>query len=61
MWQAVAAECGISAMPTFQVWKEGKKLKELVGASKEKLVALIEEHSQEKLSHKGQEVAPSLA
>lgn len=42
--QAVAQECGISAMPTFQVWKGGQKVDELVGASKDKLNALVEKH-----------------
>ena len=42
--QSVAALCGISAMPTFQVWKNGEKVQELVGASKEKLKALVEAH-----------------
>jgi thioredoxin 1 len=41
----VAAECGISAMPTFQVWKAGQKIDELVGASKEKLEALCAKYS----------------
>jgi thioredoxin-like negative regulator of GroEL len=35
--QSVAATCGISAMPTFQVWKDGAKANEFVGASKQKL------------------------
>lgn len=43
--EAVAAACGISAMPTFQVWKDGKKVDELVGASKEKLKELIEKYN----------------
>ena len=42
--QAVAQECGISAMPTFQVWKGNQKVDELVGASKDKLQALVERH-----------------
>ena len=42
--QAVAQDCGISAMPTFQVWKGNQKVDELVGASKDKLQALIEKH-----------------
>lgn len=42
--EMVAAACGISAMPTFQVWKDGKKVDELVGASKEKLKELIEKY-----------------
>ena len=40
----VAEECGISAMPTFQVFKNGSKIDEMVGASKEKLEALVEKH-----------------
>lgn len=36
-----ACRCGISAMPTFQVWKAGAKVDELVGASKDKLAELI--------------------
>lgn len=42
--QTVAQECGISAMPTFQVWKGNQKVDELVGASKDKLQALVEKH-----------------
>ena len=42
--QAVAATCGISAMPTFQVFKAGQKVDELVGASKDKLKALVEKY-----------------
>lgn len=44
MLQTVAQECGISAMPTFQVWKGNQKVDELVGASKDKLQALVEKH-----------------
>ncbi|WIA21555.1 hypothetical protein OEZ85_000751 [Tetradesmus obliquus] len=39
---AVAQECGISAMPTFQVFQAGSKVDEMVGASKDKLAALVE-------------------
>lgn len=42
--QAVAQECGISAMPTFQVWRGNQKVDELVGASKDKLKALVWKH-----------------
>jgi hypothetical protein len=40
--QTVAQECGISAMPTFQVFQDGAKVDEMVGASKDKLAALVE-------------------
>ena len=43
--QDIALECSVSAMPTFQVWKNGQKVDELVGASKEKLRAMVEKHS----------------
>ncbi|EEH60844.1 uncharacterized protein MICPUCDRAFT_50406 [Micromonas pusilla CCMP1545] len=36
----VAAECGISAMPTFQLYSNGVKVQELTGADKDKLEAL---------------------
>jgi thioredoxin len=40
----VAGECGINAMPTFQVWKDGHKVDEMVGASRDKLKAFIEKN-----------------
>ena len=40
----ISAKCGISAMPTFQVWKDGAKVDELVGASKTKLAAMVAKH-----------------
>jgi thioredoxin-like negative regulator of GroEL len=43
--QAVASACGISAMPTFQVFKNGAKVEELVGASKDRLKALIQKYA----------------
>ena len=36
----VAAECGFSAMPTFQLYSNGVKVQELTGADKDKLEAL---------------------
>jgi len=41
----VAAQCGISAMPTFQVFKGGEKVDEMVGASKEKLEELAKKYA----------------
>lgn len=43
--ESVAASCGISAMPTFQVFKDGKKVDELVGASKDKLLELVQKYN----------------
>jgi len=39
--EEIAAKCGISAMPTFKVFKNGKMQDELVGASREKLEAMV--------------------
>ena len=40
----VAAQCGIQAMPTFQVFKGGKMVDEMKGASEPGLKALLEKH-----------------
>ncbi|KAG2486734.1 hypothetical protein HYH03_014660 [Edaphochlamys debaryana] len=42
---AVAEACSVSAMPTFQVFKDGAKADELVGASQDKLKAMIAKYS----------------
>ena len=39
----VAASCGISAMPTFQLYSNGVMVKEMCGADKAKLEALANE------------------
>ena len=39
----VAANCGISAMPTFQLYSNGVMVKEICGADKAKLEALAVE------------------
>lgn len=43
--QDVAREEGISAMPTFYLYKQGKKVADLVGAAQEQLRALIEKNA----------------
>ena len=43
--EKVAATCEVKAMPTFQVFVGGAKKEELVGASKEKLRALVEKYA----------------
>eukprot|EP00128_Syssomonas_multiformis_P016703 Colp12_sorted_trinity150504_noHs@25385 len=40
----LTAKCGISAMPTFQFYKNGNKVAELTGANKTKLKELVEQH-----------------
>lgn len=39
--EEVAAKCGISAMPTFQLFRKGEKVGEVVGASEAKIRELI--------------------
>ncbi len=41
--QDVSAECEIKAMPTFQIYKDNKKVAETVGADAAKLEAKIKE------------------
>jgi thiol-disulfide isomerase/thioredoxin len=43
--QEVAAACGVSAMPTFMVFKDGAKVDEMVGAAKDKLKALVDKYA----------------
>ena len=40
----VAAACGIQAMPTFQVFKDGAKVDEMKGADQAGLKALVTKH-----------------
>ncbi|CAF0811310.1 unnamed protein product [Brachionus calyciflorus] len=41
----VSSEAGVSAMPTFFVYKDGKAVDQLVGASKEKLEAMVKKYA----------------
>lgn len=41
----VAAQCEVSAMPTFHVYKDGELVDQFVGASKDKLKALCDKHA----------------
>lgn len=43
--QDVAAQQNISAMPTFQFFKNGAMLEEFRGASKEKLLACVQKYA----------------
>ncbi|XP_028843929.1 thioredoxin-like [Denticeps clupeoides] len=42
--QDVSAECEIRSMPTFQFYKNGKKIDEFSGANEESLVKKIHAH-----------------
>ena len=44
MDQGVISECGISAMPTFQFFRNGEKVDELVGANPPKLAAMLQKY-----------------
>jgi len=43
--QEVAKICNITAMPTFQVWKNKACVDTLVGANLDKLVGLVGKHA----------------
>lgn len=43
--EEIASFVGVCSMPTFQVYRRVKKVDELVGASKDRLKALVEKHS----------------
>ncbi|POY70669.1 thioredoxin [Rhodotorula taiwanensis] len=43
--EAVAAEVGVKAMPTFYIFKSGEKMGSIVGADPNKLKAGLEHHN----------------
>ncbi len=44
--QSLAASCGITAMPTFQFYKAGKKIGEIKGADPASLERMVKQHSE---------------
>ena len=44
MDQDIIRQCEVSAMPTFQFYRDGKKIDEIVGANPGKLEALIKQY-----------------
>ncbi|KAK3266635.1 hypothetical protein CYMTET_24748 [Cymbomonas tetramitiformis] len=51
-FEDITESCGVSAMPTFQVWKDGAKLKEFSGGNADKLRELIQEYSTSQITPK---------
>ena len=43
--EEISSEAGISAMPSFYIYKNGQIVDKLVGASKEKLEELIKKYA----------------
>ena len=43
--QDIAKECAVAALPTFQIFKSGSKVDEVVGADVRALTALLEKHN----------------
>jgi thioredoxin-like negative regulator of GroEL len=52
--QDVAASCKIRAMPTFQIYKQGEKVEEIVGANPQQLEALAAQYNATSSSFVGQ-------
>ena len=40
----IAAECGVQAMPTFQFFKEGKKIDDMMGANTQQLQEKVDKN-----------------
>ncbi len=43
--QDIAGECGVTAMPTFQIFRQGRKVEEVRGADVKALTALLEKYN----------------
>ncbi|KAJ3041562.1 Cytoplasmic thioredoxin isoenzyme 2 [Rhizophlyctis rosea] len=43
--QSIARECSVTAMPTFQLYRNGKKLEEVVGADINTVERLVRKHA----------------
>ncbi|KAK9838731.1 hypothetical protein WJX74_002265 [Apatococcus lobatus] len=43
--QGIASEAGVRAMPTFQIFRQGKKVEEVRGADVKSLLALLEKYN----------------
>jgi len=43
--EEISAEAGVSAMPSFYIYKNGQVADQLVGASKEKLEELVKKYA----------------
>ena len=43
--QGIASACGVTAMPTFQIFRQGRKVEEVRGADVKALLALLERYN----------------
>ena len=44
-WEKIAAKCGVSSMPTFQLFFDGNKVGEVIGADEEGIEGLLKQNS----------------
>lgn len=52
----VSSAAGVSAMPSFFVYKDGQIVDQLVGASKDKLEALVKKYSEQAIEEQIREI-----